>query len=433
VSDVGVELGARALRAVAVGRLTGRVRAAVEVPWDPERPDDAVARLAASIGGARRVGLAVGLAFLHVARASLPPLRAADRRRALALEPDRHFAAPADGVVVALAGEAPPAPGAAEPAFAADRALVERWVEAFGRWAPVECVEPAPTSVARALAPGSWPGAGGAPLADATFALPAGDGETGLLTLEGGRVVAVRRAPAAPAGTRASAPAAPAAPAARALPAHRGATGEQLAALGAALGVDEAPDAMLLPASISDAVRARRRRRLVVAAAACAAAAALLAVAADRSRAAYLDRVDRALAAAERAAEPGAALRARLAALDAAARESDALGARRADPLGVLAALGERLPADVTVLALQMDGDEWQLDGAARDAAAVVPLLDGDPRFTDVRALAPSSRYEAGGSGRRRETFSVAFRVRDAAASAAPAAPAARTDGGGGR
>ena len=44
MSDVGIELGADTLRAVAVGRFSGRVRTVVEVPWDPAQPEDGVAR-----------------------------------------------------------------------------------------------------------------------------------------------------------------------------------------------------------------------------------------------------------------------------------------------------------------------------------------------------------------------------------------------------
>jgi hypothetical protein len=77
--------------------------------------------------------------------------------------------------------------------------------------------------------------------------------------------------------------------------------------------------------------------------------------------------------------------------------------------VGGLAALGRRLPPDAVVQGLRADGDTWQVDGVARDAAAVVPALDADPRFVDVRSAAPSSRVE--GAGGARETFSVAFRA----------------------
>jgi hypothetical protein len=76
----------------------------------------------------------------------------------------------------------------------------------------------------------------------------------------------------------------------------------------------------------------------------------------------------------------------------------------------VLAALSERLPEGATVLNLRAQGEEWQIDGTARDAAALLPLLDRDDRFDTVRFLSASARFREG--PRTYETFSIAFRVR---------------------
>ncbi|MDF1506538.1 PilN domain-containing protein, partial [Roseisolibacter sp. H3M3-2] len=100
---------------------------------------------------------------------------------------------------------------------------------------------------------------------------------------------------------------------------------------------------------------------------------------------------------------------ARLQALDASARASAALEARRADPLAVLEALGERLPDGAAVSALRQEGDAWTVDGTARDPAAVVDVLAAEPRLADVRAVAPSTRFADGGVPV--ETFSIAFRA----------------------
>ena len=85
----------------------------------------------------------------------------------------------------------------------------------------------------------------------------------------------------------------------------------------------------------------------------------------------------------------------------------------RIDPLRVLAALGERLPRDVTVLNARAIGDEWRIDGTATNAAAILPALDGDPRFVDARFLAATARYREG--GKTYESFSLAFRAKPGA------------------
>jgi hypothetical protein len=102
-------------------------------------------------------------------------------------------------------------------------------------------------------------------------------------------------------------------------------------------------------------------------------------------------------------------LRDRLAAMD---READAireLSGRRPNPLRVMAALSERMPAGATVLSVKSSGDDWQIDGTAADAAAIVPLLAADDRFQDVRFLSASARFQE--NNRTYETFSIAFRV----------------------
>ena len=77
---VGVELTAGEIRAVALG--AGGRRSQFGLPWDPLRPEEAVATLRQSVGPTRRLALSVGLAFLHVKRVKLPPAPAAARRPA---------------------------------------------------------------------------------------------------------------------------------------------------------------------------------------------------------------------------------------------------------------------------------------------------------------------------------------------------------------
>ena len=190
---IGLELLADRVRAVALDRRGRAARATADVPWDPARPDAAVAELRARLGSARRIGVAVGLAFLDVQRVSLPPVKGDARRRMIALDPSRVFPL-REPVVVALADDAAPARQSGsdaergEPAFAVPRELVRRWTAAFETWAPVESVESAPTALARALATGTAP-------TDGEHRLPAAADEEGVVQVRGGRVVSVRRAP----------------------------------------------------------------------------------------------------------------------------------------------------------------------------------------------------------------------------------------------
>ena len=94
----------------------------------------------------------------------------------VAVEPDRFFPVQDERVVVGLAGDI---------AFAADHAMLERWIDAFETWAPVESVEPAPAAMARALAPAG----------DGRFAFPLGErrGDAGVIDVRGGALVAARQ------------------------------------------------------------------------------------------------------------------------------------------------------------------------------------------------------------------------------------------------
>ena len=145
------------------------------------------------------------------------------------------------------------------------------------------------------------------------------------------------------------------------------------------------------------------------AAALCGLAVGLAIAAADRQRQRQSDALERALRAELPRAAAAESLQARLTAFDEGARAGAELLARRADPLAVVAALGERLPEGAAITALRMQRDAWTVEGTARDAAALVPQLAGDPRLADVRALAPSSRYVERGTPV--ETFSIAFRA----------------------
>jgi hypothetical protein len=384
VSDrVGVELALDSVRAVALERWRKAPRAAIELSWNPARPADAVAALRQALGPTSRIALSVGLGFLHIKQAKLPPAPIAERRRILALEPDRFFPVQDQALAVSLANDD-------NLAFAIDADQLERWVSAFEAWAPVEVIEPAPLSIARALGP----------RASGTFAIAAGPDEQGVIEVQHGRVRAARRMFGNGEAQAAS------------LPATTGVAASHLAAYGAVLGMADPLDAMLLTDSQTARLRTRRLRRVVTAAVVCAIAFVLAIWSVDSSRQKRLDRIRQEIVALTPNAREAIDLRDRLAATEREASAITQLAAQRPDPLPVLAALGAQLPAGATVLNIRSNGRDWQIEGRASDAAAIVPLLDRDERFDDVRFLSASSRFREG--GRTYETFSIAFRVRSA-------------------
>jgi Tfp pilus assembly protein PilN len=387
VSDrVGVEITGTRLRAVALAAWGDRPRAHAEVEWDATHPAASVAALASRMGRVGRIALAIGLDQLHVKHVDLPPASARVRRQMIAVEPDRFFPVQESQVVVGLAGAV---------AFAFDRATLERWTQAFETWAPVESVEAAPVALARALADAD----------DGTYAFPLGDDATGVVEVRGKALAAARyvTGPARDAARDQS----------RALPTIRRVDLHLLTAWGAARGLDGDLDVMLIGDAQRRTIERRRVRRLAGAAAACLIAVGFGLWALDRSREDVLARLTGEQAALEPRAAPGAALQAQLAKLDQEDAVSRTVSTSRTDPLRVLAALGERLPRDVTVLNARAIGDEWRIDGTATNAAAILPALDGDPRFQNARFLAATARYREG--GKTYESFSLAFRAKPGA------------------
>jgi hypothetical protein len=377
----GVELAAHAARVVAFDAWRSQPRV-LELDWDPARPEALVAQLRERLGPARRVALSIGLGFLHPKHVKLPPAPAVERRRMLTLEPDRFFPVLDQPVAVSLID-------AEDFAFAADAETIEGWTRAFEDWAPVDNVEAAPVSLARALGR----------MAEGTFALPAAPGEHGIVELHHGRVRSARRVSRDAAMPEASA-----------VPNQRGVPAAFLCALGAARGMDVSTVTMLLTGALAARIRARRRRRVLVAATICVAAAVLALASLDRSRQRTLEHIREQVADVADDARAAGELSDLLAALDQEAAALHAIEERRLDALAVLAALGELLPHEATVLNAKANGLDWQIDGRTSDAAAIVPLLAGDDRFEDVRFLAASTRFRE--NGRTYETFSIAFRAR---------------------
>lgn len=380
---VGLELTGDRIRALTVSRWRASPLESFEIKWDPRAPDDAADVLRKHLGAVGGIALSVGVEFLHLKNVRLPPVSTPEKRSILMLEPDRFFAIEG-GDVVASVREG------SDLVFAADATLVQSWITAFERWAPVENVEAAPVSLARAMS--------SAGVRDGSFRLRTATEEYGIMELKGGVLLSARRVSGEVAGDDPKPP-----------PAVRGVEPLFVPALGAVLGADESPDEML----ISEAVHARIRRRRVgsVARAAINFALALgFAIAAvDRSRSRLLESLEQEIAAVTPLAAGGASLQTRLAAIDVEVAASQSVIAARANPVAVLAAISRRLPAGATVMSVRADGANWQMEGTARDAGALIPALAADSTFDDVRFLSASSRYRDG--NRTYETFSIALRA----------------------
>ena len=92
---------------------------------------------------------------------------------------------------------------------------------------------------------------------------------------------------------------------------------------------------------------------------------------------------------------------------------ADSLNSAGTTPSAMLARLGVLLPRDAFVQRLDWDGNAWRIDGSAADAPRIVPLLDADAHFSDVRIVAASTRFLD--AGKQRESFSIAFRAKSPA------------------
>ena len=379
----GVELTPTAVRMVRVSRFSGRATETIEIPWDPSRPADAVTALRAKARRPDGISLAIGLGFLEVARLDLPPVAPAEKARMVELEPDRYFAAAnRDSFVATVAPDE-------SIAFAAPSSRLESWIAAFESWAPVEWVEPSPVALARAV--------GGD--ATGTYTMDAADGEFGLVQLDRGRLVSVRRT----LDQNAARDARPAP--------SKGSVQPQFAA---AAGVVRRRSVDSAPALAPDARRRRitaRQRAAVVVSSLAAVVAILFAIwSADRWRERTLADLDARIARAEsQSAAADTALR-MLRSREAEAAALWVVAANRADPFRALAAISAALPREANVLTARATGNDWQIDGTAGDASALVPLLDRHEQFDSVRFLSASSRYRDG--NRSYETFSIALRFR---------------------
>jgi len=422
-SRLGIELGARHLRVVRIdGGLRPSLRTA-QFEWDGERLDDAVARVEQELGGAGRIALALDMPLLFAKEIPLPAVPAAEKVGILALEPERYF--PVRGEELLLAAR-----GRDQLIFATRESVVAEALAAVSRLGPVERVEPAPHALARALDRlGVRRGTvviPGAPRGALVVRLDQGE-VAGVRWLRGGLdaaakslqgddegalFVAMPDEESSIGGTVDDASAngvASAFAAARRLPVPRGVTESFLVAYGAALGVDAPPGETLEPPDLTRRIVARRRRRTLAAVAALIGAATFALVSVDRAAAGVATTLTRRADSLSVGAERAFALQAERDALDRRGRAVAALVSGRTDQMAILAALGQRLPADAWLRTIRSSGAEWQVDGYARDAALLVPTLEAAPEFENVRFLTATTTDRVG--TRVHESFSIAFRL----------------------
>ena len=416
---IGIELGARTVRAVRLAGWRGHAAYSVEIEWDQENPRDAVAALREHLAPASRIAVALDLPLLFVKHVKLPPLDAAEKQRVLRLEPERFFAARGEDIVAAARADD-------DLVFAAREAPLATWVTALEELAPVDVVEPGPAALARALTR--------AGVSDAAVLEDSAPDGAALVVVRGGRVSRVRRVfggldaaalalrdePALPprvyvspwSEDRARAVASclpgttPEPP-----PAVADVAAPFLCAVGAALAIDAPRDGAgtLLPTDLLARITRRRRRDFAAATLACTAALAFAVSSVDAWRGRALDTLQSSLPGLRERAAPALALQGEIEAL---AREGEAIratAAERPDPLRALAVLSSRLPRGAYVRALRSTGADWQLDGYAPNAAQLLAQLAAAPEFRDVRFLSATTRVTIG--NRTYDSFALAFRI----------------------
>ncbi|MCC6316759.1 MAG: hypothetical protein IT361_03625 [Gemmatimonadaceae bacterium] len=376
---MSLELTASCVRGVVMPAWRDTVVRTFEVPWSPADPSGAIPALRAELPAPDGISVAIGLAFLHITRVELPPSTDEVRDAMVQLEPERFF--PLTRLLRAAV-----MPGS-DVAFAADATWLDAVCVALETWGPIARIEAGPVALLATVAPG----------ASATWRLPAGEGETGVLVLRDGRMVSLRRM---------SSREAPEAPE---VPDGDGVPGPWRVARGAARREDASLAGTLFTAAQRVVAARRGRRAMATAIVAAVAGLTVLFASVDRSRERTLQALEAEAVRLTGEAREALDARARTVLAQQETRLVRATQAERANPAAALAAIGATLPNDVVLLTARARGTEWQIDGTARNAATLVPLLDADPRFDNVRSLAASSRFRDG--ERTRESFSIAFRV----------------------
>ncbi len=357
-----------------------------EFAWSPEAPDTMVDTLRTLVGAPSGIVVVVGLGLLEIAQPDLPPMSPEARRAVLWRDADRYFPI-ADPVAVVCVDAF---------ALAVSARALNTWIRAIRTVGAVRTIVTTPQVCAQFVGTGMC-------------AVPAGAGERGEVRLRDGRLESVRRAPAAaPDDATAVTTTNPVSPA----------TPDEIGH--AALRWIDAPlDDQLLDPALARGIRRSRTQRWLASGVLATASVVLLLWSVDRARDAQRSTLQTAADLLAERAAPAMRAESRLtrannevsllASADSARRGPDA-------PLLVLAHLSRILPRDAFVQRLEWDGALWRVDGTADNARRLVPLLDGDAQFRDVRIASASQRFLD--VGRQRESFAISFRIRPASGGA---------------
>ena len=380
---IGIDISSGGIRAVSVTRWLGRPLQRFEIKWDINDPAAGVSLLRKTFGPVGGIGISLGLEFLLIKHIQLPPVGNDERRRMILVEPDRFFPTKVP-LAVSVSEEN-------DLVFAAESSLVEKLTSAFEEWAPVESVEASPMAFSRAIRKSGR--------VSGSFALPAAEGERGVVKIERGEVISARRAfDDQPTDIP------------RRSTTVAGLPPEYLSAFGAALGADGRADRSLAPETIAGGISARKRRRLAGWALAAVIALALSLFSYDRARERYLAKLETRLTQLAPDLEVAQRARGRVVIRRSADQLADQIKSTRADPLEIMSILGRALPSDAFVTALRFNGEEWEIDGTAAHASAIIPALDAEKRLENVRFRSATSRFRD--AGRIRESFAIGFRAR---------------------
>jgi Tfp pilus assembly protein PilN len=411
---IGIEIGPNRLRALRrSGKRTARTEA-MEVEWSSAEPAETVAALAERFGTGARIAVAVDTSALFVKRLSLPALPAEQRRRMVALDPERYFPVRDEALVAGVRDD--------DLVVAARAAEFDRMAEALARLGPVERVEPAPVALARHLA------AHGVTHGAVVMGDPH-DRDCAVVELRDGRVTTIRKLPPdvraivtavrTEADTGSSSFLYPwresladefgaAGLTVEAVPSPPGSTEAFAGASGALLGID-APDELTLTSSALEQrqrLRAWRRGAVAVVALVAALFAAVWSV--DLRRTRTLDEIQRRIDERQTEAAEVQQLLADIAAAEEEVNTLATVARERPDPLEALLLMTQLLPTDAHLRSLSATGDEWELDGYARDAALLVPTFEASDALSDVRFRTATTRTQIGNEDY--ESFSLALR-----------------------
>ncbi len=402
----GVELARDTIRAVRISGWPRPTVRALEVSWDPEQPAAGLTALREALGSVDRLTVAASLDLLHVRRLQLPPLPAAEKRRMLGLEPDRFFPVRGEDLVFWVQEDQ-------DLVFAIRESLLTGWLpflESIGR---LESVEPAPVALARALVK--------ARIREGCVLRNGAANTSELTVLREGRIESVRRLLHDGPGFEARVLAERSGPIyvcpwdetragaledvvppdrVQAPPDIAGVGPGFLAAYGAALASSESQDGGLVTPELAHKIARRHRRDRLVATMACAAALIFLLWSADAHRARAERHLDARIAGLREQAGEVLALQTEAEAILRQTGTLSAIVAGRPQPLEVLLGMSRLLPPTAYVRAVRTSGSEWQVDGYAKDAAALIPLFENHPNFAEARFLTGTSRLRVG-----RETY----------------------------